>query len=232
MTKVNIFENENAQPLMGEFFAFDKVGAAIQGTYVDQREGTDTFGNEQNIYVIIDDNDKVWNCGFRKTSVTGQIIADRMEKAEYGVIVGFRFDGEKPSKVKPGVMAKVINCYFDPKVVDTDWVARRKTVAAAEAAASADGQKASDDFDNFGKDIPFSAPTDAGASTVGAPTTNEKPRNEAVDAIRQLARTKGLTNDTMSEADADKVIEQYAEFPLTEENLTKIIIKLTGYVSK
>ena len=222
MNKVNIFDNENAQPLSGEFFSFNKIGDAIQGTYVDQRKGTDTFGNEQNIYVLIDDQDKVWNCGFRISSVTGQIIAERMAAAEKGVIVGFRFDSEKPSKVKPGVMAKVINVYFDPKVIDSEWMTKRKQ---SEAKQLADGEIND-------ADIPFGAPADATPVTGSAPTTDAKPQNAAIDAIRQLARTKGLTSEDQDEAAADAVIESYTGLSLTEENLTKIIIALTGYVSK
>jgi hypothetical protein len=42
--------------------------------------------------------------------------------------------------------------------------------------------------------------------------------------------TKGLTNDQMSPQGRDKVIELYTGYKLTDENATKIIIKLTGYV--
>lgn len=229
MNKVNIFDNENAKPLDGTFFSFAKVGDAIQGTYVSQHRGTDTFGNAQTIYVLIDNEGKVWNCGFRDTSVTGQIIATRMVNAVPGVIVGFRFDSEKPSKVKPGVMAKVINAYFDSKVVDTAWLARQKEIGTSYTQPV----DASNDDNDFTDDLPdFNAPSTASASTGAAVSTEEKSVNTAIDAIRNLAKTKGLTNETMSEADADNVIEVYTQLSLTEENLTKIIIALTGYVAK
>jgi len=78
----------------------------------------------------------------------------------------------------------------------------------------------------------FKAPEGATAVTGAMPTAEVKPRNEALDAIRNLAKTKGLTNESMSEAEADAVIEKYTGLKLEESNLTKIIIALTGYTKK
>lgn len=228
----NIFDN--TKPQSGEFFKFKSVGDAIQGTYIDVRNGTDSFGNQQTIYVLQDKEGKVWNLGFRQTAM---VIHERMNGIRFGQIVGFKFDEERDSKKNPGTKVKIIRIYADPKFVDQEYLAHQKNIeqnyTRPSADAGAPSTTADEDFDNWGKDdVPFESPSDAGASTVSAPVSPEKPRNEAIDAIRTLAKTKGLTNDTMSEADADAVIEKYTELPLTEENLTKIIIKLTGYVSK
>lgn len=233
MNDINIFDS--AKPQSGKWFKFANVGDSIQGTYVDVRNGTDSFGNQQTIYVLQDASGEVWNLGFR---LTATVIHERMNGIRFGQIVGFRFDEHRESKKNPGTKVKIIRIYADPKLVDHEYLAHQaqveKNFTKPSAAAVDAAKQAQDDFDNYGEedDVPFEAPADAGAATVSAPVANEKPRNEALDAIRNLAKTKGLTNDTMTEEDADKVIEQYAGFPLTEENLTKIIIKLTGYVSK
>lgn len=226
----NIFDN--AKPQSGEFFKFKSVGDAVQGTYIDVRNGTDSFGNQQTIYVLQDKEGKVWNLGFRQTAM---VIHERMNGIRFGQIVGFKFDEERDSKKNPGTKVKIIRIYADPKFVDHEWLSHQKEIEKNYSRpSSVEAQpSAQDDFDNWGEDdVPFTAPADAGASTVSAPAGEAKPRNEAIDAIRTLAKTKGLTNDTMSEEEADAVIEKYTELALTEENLTKIIIKLTGYVSK
>jgi hypothetical protein len=82
------------------------------------------------------------------------------------------------------------------------------------------------------KDIPFKAPADAAPAGGNLPATEEKPRNDAIDAIRNLAKTKGLTNEAMTEKEEDETIEKYTKLPLVEENLTKIIISLTGFSKK
>jgi hypothetical protein len=58
----------------------------------------------------------------------------------------------------------------------------------------------------------------------------EEQVSSQIEAIRNLARTQGLTQEGMSGAEQDTKILEYAEFPAyDDENLTQIIIKLTGY---
>lgn len=235
----------NASPQSGEFFKFKNVGDAVQGTYIDVRNGTDTFGNQQTIYVIQDKDGKVWNLAFRQTAM---VIHERMNGIRFGQIVGFKFDEERESKRNPGTKVKIIRIYADPKFVDNEWLQHQKELEKNFSAPSATPSPTnrptsnmSQDDDAFDEEEDFKVPADAGAAAGSFPNTpadevetaeEEEPKNEAVEAIRNLAKTKGLTNESMTRAEADRVIEQYTELSLTEENLTKIIIKLTGYVSK
>lgn len=229
---IDIFEN--AKPQSGEFFKFKEVGDSIQGTYVNVREGVDSFGNDQIIYILQDASGKIWNIGFRKTS---EIITERMRSISFGTIVGFKFDEHRDSKRNPGTKAKIIRIYADPKFVDHDWLKQQKELEAKFGSPTASQAvrpvSPSSPKERLEEEFPeFDAPLNAKVAGGNLPTAEVSQRNEAVDAIRNLAKTKGLTNDTMSEEEADKVVEQYTGFPLVEENLTKVIIKLTGYVSK
>ena len=225
---IDIFEN--AKPQSGEFFKFKEVGDSIQGTYVNVREGIDSFGNDQMIYVLQDTSGKIWNIGFRKTS---EIITERMRSISFGTIVGFKFDEHRDSKRNPGTKAKIIRIYADPKFVDHDWLKQQKELEAKFGSpAASQAIRPASPKERLEEEFPeFDAPANVKVAGGNLPTAEVTQRNEAMDAIRNLAKTKGLTNDTMSEAEADKVIEQYTGFALTEENLTRIIIKLTGFVS-
>lgn len=236
---IDIFSSTT--PQSGEFFKFKNVGDAIQGTYIDVRNGIDSFGNAQTIYVIQDGEGKIWNLGFRVSSL---VIHERMKGVVFGQIVGFRYDEERDSKKNPGTKAKIIRIYADPKLVDQDWLAHQKDLEKNYTAPTASNPTTGpvsvtpsktdsyDELDGPDEDIPFKAPADAKPAGGNLPATEVKPRNEAIDAIRTLAKTKGLTNDKMSEEEADAVIEKYTGLKLEESNLTKIIISLTGYVSK
>lgn len=226
---LNIFDS--TVPQTGEFYRFDKIGDALQGTYIDTREGINGFGDEQIIYVIKDSNDgKIWNVGFRKDKA---VVHERMKTVRHGQIVGFRFDEEQPSKVKKGTMAKIIRIYADPKFVDHEWLNSQKELEIMYGRVgekSAPAETSDTPVENKEENMEV-FPT--GASTPNLPQDNiDKAKNDALDAIRSLAKTKGLVGAKDSVYVADKKIEEYAELPLEEANFTKIIIALTGYVSK
>ena len=228
MPNVDIFES--AKPQSGKFFSFKNVGDSIQGTYIDVRNGIDSFGNQQTIYVIQDNKGDVWNLGFRMTAL---VIHERMNGIKFGQIVGFRFDEHRDSKKNPGTKVKIIRIYADPKLVDQEWLEHQKAVEANYARPSGSVVSAEvKDGEIDEEDIPFGAPSNVVPAGGSLPTAEAKPRNEAIDAIRNLAKTKGLTNDSMTEEEADAVIEKYTGLTLSEEHLTKVIISLTGYVSK
>lgn len=226
MSEIDIFQN--AKPQDGEFFKFKSIGDSVQGTYIDVRNGIDSFGNQQTIYVLQDSAGKIWNLGFRITAV---VVHERMNGVRFGQIVGFKFAEEIESKRNPGTKWKKVDIYADPKFVDQEWLDNQKKVEATYTRPSATVSSAKVEEEINEDDIPFGVPANAVPAGGNLPTTEVKPRNEAVDAIRNLAKTKGLTTDAMSEAEADSVIEVYTQLSLTEQNLTKIIIALTGYVS-
>jgi len=229
MTNNNVDIFANAKPQGGEFFKFQNVGDSVQGTYIDVRRGIDGYNNPQTIYVIQDTAGKVWNVAFRDSNM---IIHERMNGIRFGQIVGFRFDEHRDSKKNPGTKAKIIRVYADPKLVDQEWLARQKEIEAMYGSAKPATSAPVDDVFGFeddeeNSDIPFESPATGGGSPAAV-----NPQNEAITAIRNLAKTKGLTKEGMTDAEADAVIEKYAGHALKEENLTKIIIALTGYVSK
>ena len=226
MSDLNIFDS--VKPQVGKFFSFKEVGDSIQGTYVDKRDGMDSFGNEQFIYVLVDSKKEIWNVGFRKESA---VITERMKGVRFGQIVGFRYDEERDSKRMPGKKAKIIRIYADPRLVDNEWLAEQKAI---EEKFGVNGLGQSDVVEDSEGDYPETTVVDATPVSTNLPTDNKvkSQSNEALVAIRNLAKTKGLTNDKMSEAEADATIEKYTGLTLTEENLTKVIIALTGFTNK
>ena len=217
---MNIFDN--VTPNSGEFFKFKNIGDSIQGTYIDKSEGVDSFSNEQIIYVIQDKEGKTWNVAFRKESA---FVNERMNGIRFGQIVGFRFDEERDSKKMPGKKAKIIRIYADSKFVDTEWLASQKNLDLSGVANNRGAVSEETEVDQTIKDA-FEAPSDATAASGSLPKA-EKP-NGALDAVRQLARTKGLTSDTMPVEAQDELIEAFAELKMEDKNMTKIIIALTG----
>lgn len=226
MDDLNIFES--ATPQTGEFFKFSKIGDEIQGTYIDARNGVDSFGNEQIIYTLLDKDGKIWNYGVR-SQVT--VIHDQMRNIRFGQIVGFRYDEDKPSKVKPGTMAKIVRIYADPKLVNREWLEQRKELeeqfgpktvipATHTETESKTEPKTDADVEEF-------PDTD---TVVEAEKASSK--NEAIDAIRNLAVTKGLTTADMKQAEADATIEKFTKLKLNEDNFTKVIIALTSFTGK
>jgi hypothetical protein len=205
MSNIDIFQS--AKPQGGEFFKFKSVGDSIQGTYIDVRNGIDSFGNQQTIYVIQDKEGKVWNLGFRQTAL---VIHERMNGIKFGQIVGYRFDEERESKRNPGTKVKIIRIYADPKLVDDAWLEHQRQVEATYSKPSAVvvSAEVKQEEEDFTSDLPdFHAPADA------EPAKDSLPK-------------------TMSEEEADASIADFAEMDLSESNLTKIIIALTGYVTK
>lgn len=225
---MNIFDV--AQPQAGEFFRFVKVGDSVQGTYIDSRQAIDSFNFPQTIYVIKDKDGKIWNLGFRDTST---IIHDRMKQIRKGQIVGFRFDEERDSKKNPAIKAKIIRIYADPKAVDQVWLAEQKEIEKNFPSSPIVGTAHTDaaDVGNVDEELGFNQLGDEETGDLSSVSV-EPETNEAFNAVRTLAKTKGLVKETDSDVIANVLIEQYAGLELKEENLTKIIIALTGYTKK
>lgn len=231
-SSVDIFSSTT--PQNGEFFKFKNIGDQVQGTYIGVRNAIDQFGNPQTIYILTDTDGKVWNLGFRDTNV---VINERMASVRFGQIVGFKFEEERDSKKQQGIKVKIIRVYADQKFVDHNWLEHQKQLSASYSRPAGVATNPNDFVDeDWDNDESFVAPTNAGASGQNLPlgtTTVSAPSNDgAIDAIRNLARLKGLTQEGMSVGDSDKLIEQYTELPLIEDNFTKIIIKLTSFTNK
>lgn len=226
MTKPSIFDS--APPQQGEFKKWDKIGAEVQGTYVDVRESVDGYGNDQRIFVIKDTEGHIWNVAFKKTNT---IILDRMAGAQLGMIIGFRYEEDRPSKIVEGKNAKIIRVYYSHNIVDKEWLDEQKKIqeqfgGPAETIAV---PKPTPNVENVPK------PTTVADSTPIVPGAPEAAVAETVvdggplQAVRDLAITQGLNTAELSIADQDAAIVKFTGTPLEEVNLTDIIIKLTGY---
>lgn len=230
MPDINIFES--ATPQSGEFFKFKNVGDAVQGTYIDKKHGTDSYNNLQTIYVIKDSDGKIWNLGFKDSSV---ILHERMAGIHMGQIVGFKYDEERESKNKPGLnKAKIIRVYADPKFVDTAWLDEQKRLADLFGSAAPKPTQQThtvsevEEEDEDGDQPPFSQPV---GNTGDLQAPSEKSPEIEFASVYEFANTKGLTSSSMSVEDAKNVIESYAELPLNAENVSKIIMKIVNYKS-
>lgn len=210
-------------PQTGKFLTFKTVGdQSPQMTYINIREGVDGFGNEQFIYVFKDAEDNIWNWGVRKTAT---ITIERMNTIKFGQIVGLKFESTKPAKQVGRADTKIIKIYSDPKVVDQAWLDEQAaapkqeeapvTTTAPEAASTVS-----------------STPETAQPVRSNIPVVQRKERSSTVKTIMELAQSKGLTNNEMTDDDVDSVIAEFAGMPLTEENAQKIIIKLASFASK
>lgn len=209
MPNVDIFKSTSAAPQNGEFFKFTKIGDGIQGTYVDRREGKDGYQNDQVIYVLKDKEGKLWNAAFRASSI---VIHERMKNVKLGQIVGFKYDSDGTVKRGPkaGTTFRIINPYADPKLIDKEWLAEHPDATLSVLVTSTDSSD---------------------VSPVEVSTPQESEIEEAsLKTIIDLARSKGLGFDA-SDTDREiaQAVQDFTELELTDENVPKIIIKLTTY---
>ena len=245
MPKSNVNKNSVdifSEVKQGTFFKFEKVGDAVQGTYIGKMPAQGKWG-PQIIYSLQDKQGAIWNVSFNKSKT---IVIDRMNEIRFGQIVGFKFDETRPTD--KGNDAKIIRIYADPKFIDHEWLAAQKELRESSGdytapAAGVTDHEEEEEVRGSGSDVqdpnmfngkPFTAPSDAEPTgnnipRGAVPQEEPKQKNEALDAIRQLAITKGLVDDTMPQVAIDRTISEYAGLQLSEENLTKIIIKLTGF---
>lgn len=226
----NIFDNVK----QGKFFAFKEVGDNIQGTYISKFRNPNNKYGPQIVYVLKDKDGNIWNCGFDEKK-SG--FHERMARVLFGQIIGLKFEESRPSD--KGNNAKIIKIYSDSKYIDREWLKDQKELGIdpnnsmdhmpSLEMGEGEEEEVLGDASVFTKNKPFTVPEDASPSGGNIPTGNTNSGNEAINAIRTLARTKGLTNESMTQEEADKTIEAYTNLTLTEENLTKIIVALTGF---
>jgi hypothetical protein len=197
-------------PQKGNFFYFKEVGDQIKGTYVDMYEGVDSFNNEQYIYIIKDDKGEFWRIGFRKSN---SVMHDEMSKKSFGDIIGLRYEEDRPSKKYKGKTAKIIRVYPYHKKgpVDEAWLAERGMPTSAPAA-------------DVEEEI---RPVSTGV--VQEQQEDIFAEEDSFDAVRNLAKTKGLVTDQMTKEEANAAIIAYTKLPMVEENMASIIISLTSY---
>lgn len=223
----DIFSAVEQRPT-GAFFSFKQIGDAVQGTFIDKYDGVDSYNNEQSIIVLKGKDGSIHNVGIKKTDT---FLLDDVEKAVLGDVVGFRYEEDKPSKKYPGKTKKIIRFYRDALIVDAAWLAERAERAArfnltAAAGPSAPSTGTTDTYQHA------TAPTSAQPVTPAVPVQpaqGSAPFATKLEAIRNLARTQGLTTPEMTPEQQDVAIISFSGLPLDEANATQVIIKLTGY---
>lgn len=227
MNEVDIFSL--GEPTTGKFFSFKNVGDSINGTYIGSSDGIDSYNNEQRIFKIKDSDGQVWNIGIRKSN---KILIEDMAEKSLGDIIGLRFDEEKESKKFSGNLAKIIRVYpYKTKgPVDEKWLAERKEIEAKLNGFN--GVQAPNTTVYAPKEeVVAEAEVKVLSNGVAqqAPQAPQEESNDAFDAIRNLAMSKGLVTPDMDKATANKKIEEYTGVALSEDKFSQIIIKLTGY---
>jgi hypothetical protein len=220
MEKDSFFEGMT--PKVGEFAKFNKVGDSVQGTYIDRRDGVDGYGNDQFIYTLQSKDGKIHNVGVKKTSIN---LIRQMEMVPFGFIVGFRFDEERENKKNPKLHAtKIINAYYNlkdpknPKYVDLEWMEGQKTIG--RNSFTADNTKnpplpveaGADDFEEFLEE-----------------TVDQAPGSDGMDSVRKLAKTKGLVDKDVSDADANEIIAAFTGVAMEKGNMKDIVVALTKF---
>lgn len=221
MPNVDIFNVVDSKP-KGTFVKFTNVGDEVQGTYIDRYEGESRFG-PQTVIVLKDKEGNLKNVGVKKDTKASEILIKEVDKANFGEIVGFRLSSIKPPKVSGYNPSKIIKFYRDPSVVDAAWLAanpHRVNMRPANSNSTATSP----------------APVAAAPATAQAvrPAVPQAvvvyPDSFAptLTAIRNLARSQGLTNDSMSATQQDEAIVASTGLALNEQNATQIIVKLTS----
>ena len=214
--QTDIFEMGDPS-VKGKFFYHREEGDNVKGTYIGQYEAEDSYKNEQIVVMLKASDGEIYKVGIRKTN---EILLEELAMKQLGDIIGFKHDGWGDSKKHPGNKFKIIHIYpyRTQGPVDHEWLrengANTSTVPTAEAPQETPAQTSG-------------IPTDGSVPFESAPK-NEMSEEAAV-ALRNLAKTKGLTSADASDADVDKAIAEFVEVPLTEENFASIITKLSGY---
>ena len=217
--ELDIFSIGDPQAV-GKFFSFKEVGDSVKGTYIDVREGVDTFNNDQYIYVLKDKEGEIHNIGVRKSN---EILVEEMNAKKFGDIIGLKYDEDKESKRYPGKFAKIIRVYpfREQGPVDEAWLAERAVIDEKLGRVSPASVK------NVVEPVGEVAPVSDGVAT--AVTTDKKEDSEAAEAVRNLARAKGLATAEMTNEEADAAVLAFTGLPLTDENLGQAIVKISNY---
>lgn len=229
----SIFDNA-ASTERGEFFKFVTAGDKISGTYIEVFDNIDGFNNEQRVYVLKDSDGKIWNVGIKKWN---RGILETMEKQRLGQIIGFTYVGDKESK-KSHRMFKDIKVSADARFYDKAWLQQQQDIVKAFEGLPKPSEVVPGKVDNLQNDVDAAPLQDAVPLKTGIVHSNTGPVTDvdqgtmtmdSLLAVRSLARSKGLTNDSMSDSGCDKAIFAYTQLPYAQENLTAIIVKISAY---
>jgi hypothetical protein len=218
-------------PKAGEFFKFNNIGDAVQGTYIGFKEGVDGYQNQQYIYQLLDKSNgqnKIWNVAFRTTN---SVVVNKMKGVSQGQIIGFRFDESRPSKINKGGIAKIIKVYEDPKVIDHEWVQNElqnslgKTPPAPAPKTTSTTSSNGDLMEEMDNGIPSTAKPAGGNFPAGSPQ-----QDSVLTTIHKMAVDKKIISGGTPE-EINEVVAAFAGMPVTPDNYLKILMALTNYTN-
>lgn len=218
MTEADVFEI--GAPMQGEFFKFVNVGDSVKGTYIDVRDGVDSYQNEQRIYVLKTSDGTIKNVAFRKTNT---IVLQRMQDATFGMIVGFRLEEIRPSKKAGMNPAKIINPYFSPELVDKEWLEKHEAIKKhiGNSTYSAPSFVAGASTPQTAEAVVPAIPQ-ADKVETGIPLSEEQ-----LASVRAVALGRGIVSEGMTTEEQDKIIADATGLTLTSQNHLQIISALS-----
>ena len=155
---VDIFA-EAKESVVPEWAKFSEAGDAYQGTYTGKIVGQiDGYGNEQIIYQLLQDDDKVINVGF---GLNKKVLHADMQNVKFGQVVGFKYKGRISVKDKFGKIVEVKDfaIHQDPKIVNEEWLKDNKD--NMPEVTRVEKSTANSEYDDLGdsevEDVPFSS---------------------------------------------------------------------------
>lgn len=220
----NIFDNSNrpARETASGWFKFVNVGDKVGGKIVDMfNVAAQGVFKEQRGFTLEQEGGVRVNVGIKKYPS----YLERTDNLQVGDELGIEFEKEVPAK-KAGLNATKVMAIFTklngPRVQGAMCKDVRNS-GGVDDEGDEPGTTAND-YDSFTASMPVASPS------APAPTLTTLNNNSQFAAIRALAKSKGLVTEDMSDETANEAIRTFVNMPLLEENMTKIIIALTGYV--
>lgn len=217
---VDIFNEtkEKSQPTWAKFV---NAGDSYQGTYVGKIEGVkDSYGNEQIVYQLLQDDDSIINVGF---GLNKKVLNQDMQTVKFGQIIGFRYKGTveiKDRRTGKMINVKDFDMRQDPKIVNQKWLEENKNDMPKVTRAENTPTQSAGDLDKFVDDLNGkSDDNDVPFSSESSLTNEDKLKAIGKLADEKLANYEGSTKERVMEATGiafiplnyDKILEALAK---------------------
>jgi hypothetical protein len=221
MTKIDIFASAK-EKTVPEWAKFTAAGDSYQGTYVGKIVGLrDGYGNEQIIYQLLQDDEKIINVGF---GLNKKVLHKDMEPVVFGQIIGFRYKGTvsiTDRRTGKQVDVKDFALHQDPKIVNATWLKENKD-NMPEVVVSEKLDDSQRDVVKEAETAPIADPVEDLPFSSSSSLTNE----DKIKVIEKLAKEKLGTTDLQTTK--EKVMEILGiafipvQFDAIVEKLTKM----------
>jgi len=216
---MSIFDEQNK--MSHDYFKFDVVGAAVEGTFINKRVVKNTMKNDepQNVYTLLKENGDI-------VDVYGKPgIDEDMKAVSLGQIIGFKFTGTKEAK-KPGWKdTKIINVYSNKRLVNKQWLEENKDWIEEERILKTSTAPA--------PDTDIATPASVAAPAMPATATDDLGPVNSVDEVVKSKTTEELFPVTdVKEPSQEEVIAEINKIAVdklsatdTEDVKTKVMEK-------